>query len=393
MIRLAIYTMHPIQYHVPIFRELSKEENLEVTVLYADTLGLDEEFIPEFNTSIKWDVPLLVGYNYFFVKNFSINRMVGFFSRFNPGMFVHILFKKYDAILIHGYQNFTAWLVLVAAKLSGTKIIFRGEAIPKSRGQAIKHLFTTYVIKYFLSACNAVMYSCSGNRAYWKELSVPNEKMFFIPCAVDNNFFRKEKQRYIHLREKTRSDLGIDSSDLVILFLARFTARKRPLDLIEALGELNHKKIVLLFVGDGPERSAMEAAAQKHSIRSVFTGFINQSELPRYYNLADLFVVISSYDASPKALNEAMNFSIPAIVSEQVGTANDLIREGENGFIVKVGDLNTISNRINFLNRNRGKLSKMGELSRIIVTNWSLENDVKGIKEALSFIQLKKGLK
>lgn len=385
-IKLAVYAMHPIQYHAPIFRELAKAAELETTVLYADTLGLDEEYIDEFKTVIKWDVPLLEGYNYVFFRNYAKKRLSGFFSRINPGMLSHMLVKRYDAVLIHGYQTFSAWLVFLAAKLAGAKVIFRGEAIPKEGKRSWKARLARRAAKFFLAFSDAVMYSCSGNKEYWKELSVPEEKMFFIPCAVDNDFFRREREYHLPQRDAMRRGIGIDLDDFVVLFVARFTERKRPLDLIEAVARIDHENIVLLLVGDGPEREAMERAVKQHGIRAVFTGFVNQRILPRYISLADIFIVISSYDASPKALNEALNFSLPAISSERVGTARDLVHEGENGFVVKVGDQGAIARGIDLLNRDREQARKMGEISANIVLSWSLKNDVKGVLGAAQYV-------
>ncbi len=68
------------------------------------------------------------------------------------------------------------------------------------------------------------------------------------------------------------------------------------------------------------------------------TGFVNQSQLPRYYDLCDVFVLPSERDRWGLAVNEVMNAGKAVIVTDQVGCAPDLIREGENGFVVPVGD-------------------------------------------------------
>lgn len=384
-IELAIYTMHPIQYHAPIFRELAKIEELETTVLYADVLGLAENYNPEFKTVIKWDVPLLDGYTYQFFNNYAWKRISGFFSRINPGIFFHMLICRYDAVLIHGYQTFSAWLVLFAAKLVGTKVIVRGEAISKKGHLSWKGRQARRVVRWFLGCSDAVMYSCTGNRSYWKELDVPEEKMFFIPCAVDNDFFYQERMQYLPEREEMRKELGIDRDDFVVLFSARFTERKRPMDLIEAIAKIDHKKIALLFVGDGPEREKMESRVKQYRIRALFTGFVNQGELPRYYTLADMFAVISSYDASPKALNEALNFSMPAVCSDCVGTAHDLVQDGVNGYVVPAGNIGAIADVVEQLNMDRKLAEKMGEASVGIVADWSLENDARGILAAARY--------
>ena len=130
----------------------------------------------------------------------------------------------------------------------------------------------------------------------------------------------------------------------------------------------------------------MENYVQKYHINAIFTGFVNQTKISKYYSISDLDVVISDYDPSPKAMNEAMNFRLPIIVTDIVGTANDLIKDGENGFVVKVGDVDLISERIDFLNKNRKELLRMGNNSFDIVEGWNFKEDVKGILDAIDYI-------
>ena len=95
--------------------------------------------------------------------------------------------------------------------------------------------------------------------------------------------------------------------------------------------------------------------------------------------------MISDYDPSPKALNEAMNFELPIIVTDVVGTAHDLVVDGVNGYIVKVGDINTIIEKITFLNVNREIAKKMGRRSSEIVDAYTFEKDAFWVGEALEY--------
>ena len=172
----------------------------------------------------------------------------------------------------------------------------------------------------------------------------------------------------------------------MIIFPSRFTNRKRPLDLIQAVALSSRKNIVILFVGDGPNRKKMEDLSLQKGVRSVFTGFVNQQQISKYYSIADMIAIISEYDASPKSLNEALNFNLAAIVSNMVGTAGDLVVEGQNGFIVNVGDIKNLSSKIVSLIDNENLLKKMKINSGILVQNWSLKKDVKGIKSAIDYL-------
>ncbi len=391
--RLAIYAIHPIFYQTPIFKELEAYFRsggyIETQVLFGDDLSLKETHFKEINSKYRPDVPfLLEGYKYKFLRNYAIDARGGFFSRINLEIFKELKNEKYDAILVHGYESLTAWLTMAAAKLTGTKIIWRGEAVLRGNegGNSIKQGLKRFVLKKFFRYCDATLFSCTGNKEYLKYYAVGDDKLFSIPCAVNNEFFQQERERYINRVDNIKFELGIEEDNLVILFSARFTSRKRPLDLLNALTKIDCKKITVLFVGDGPQRKIMEEYCKQNNINVIFTGFVNQTEISKYYSVADLDIVISDYDPSPKAMNEAMNFRLPIIVSSVVGTAYDLVKDGENGFILKVGDIHALAEKINYLNNNREKLIEMGNKSFEIVQNWSYKEDVDGIIEAFNFV-------
>lgn len=387
-IKLAVYSVNPVQYHAPIFRALNKEKDVDTTILFGSDIGSRAFYSRELRTTIEWDIPILKGYQYKFFKNLASENRRGTFSRINFGMFVDILKNRYDAVLIHGYDTISSWIVFLAAKLIGAKIIWRGEATirPVLRQNPIKKFIKHKVLPFYFKKCDAVMYSCTGNRKYIQQFSVKDEKMFLIPCAVDNSFFRERRiidQNELLLK---RQELGILEDDFVVLFSARFTIRKRPLDLIEAVSAIDNKNIVMLFVGEGLERENMEALCEKYNIKSVFTGFSGQKELPKYYSISDLFAVVSDYDASPKSLNEALNFELPVLVTDKVGTSFDLVKDFKNGFIVESRDVKLMSEKIDYLNKNRIIAKEMGKKSLPVSNDWTIENDVKGIMQALNYV-------
>jgi hypothetical protein len=69
--KIAIITSHPIQYQTPLFRELAKNSEVDLIVYFCWNFGVTESLDPEFGRKIKWDTPLLEGYNFKFLKNFS----------------------------------------------------------------------------------------------------------------------------------------------------------------------------------------------------------------------------------------------------------------------------------------------------------------------------------
>ena len=395
--RTAIYALHPITYQTPIFKELTRLIKLrkldhEVEVLFGDDLSLKPIYYEHLSKEVKFDSKLyLNSFTNRFMKNFSTNPRKGFFSRINPSICSRIIIDRYDIVLIHGYETFTSWLALITAKLLFRRVIFRGEAVlegnPYKPGitQKIKRV----VLPLFFKLCDAVVYSCQGNKRYFEFFGVEGSKLFFSPCVVNNTFFLEQRALLEPKRGNNRKELGISQNELVILFSARFTERKRPYDLIHAVANTQNSEITILFVGDGPERQSMEKLVKDTGVKAVFTGFVGPTELSKYYSISDIDIVISSKDPSPKSLNEALLFSLPIIVTDVVGTAYDLVIDGGNGYIVSVGDIDEISKKISFLAENPDVRRAMGDLSANIVSSWTLEAGAEGVLAAINYVREK----
>ena len=123
---------------------------------------------------------------------------------------------------------------------------------------------------------------------------------------------------------------------------------------------------------------------KQYSIRSVFTGLLGQKELAKHYMIADIYALLSDYDASPKTLNEALNFGVPLIASNMLGNAPDILIEGKNGFIVEVGNISQASEKLSYLCENLEEMKKSSmEISKSLLPRWSIEEDVNSIKDLL----------
>jgi glycosyltransferase involved in cell wall biosynthesis len=393
-IKVLVVAKHPVYYTVPIFQAMAADDRLDLKVLYLDDISLREVFHPEINAIFKPDQDLLSGYEYAFVKNLGnyikSKSRDGFFSHFNPSAVAYVLRSRTKYVLVHGYDKSTLWLVLLAAKLSGKKVLFRGEVTDKqestkARLGRVKEWIRNLIVRVYLANCQAVFFSCTGNRNHLRRFLSDDKKLYPFPCAVDNRFHVEQYRILNNDRDEIRTSFGINSNDIVIIFPARITARKRPFDLIEAAAKLKRTNLLLMFVGDGPLCANIESRAHELGVRVKLTGQIQPNKMSAYYVAADVFALLSEYDPSPKALNEAMNYRLPLIVSNAAGTAIDLVKDGENGYIVKVGDINDISSKIEKI-IDGSRLADMGSRSQEIVNSWSISADVESFFGAVNAI-------
>ena len=375
-------------YHVAFYRAVHAAPGLRETVLFLDRYGIEGRFDPEFGTEVKWDTPLLAGYRYKFIRNLTSGVYSGPAMRINPGLIPEIAFGRYDAVLITGYDTFSAWIALFAAKLSGKKTILRAEADLANPSQSLKRRLKDRFLGRVLKLYPAIMYSCEKNRQYFRHFGAADEKLFPVPSAADNAHFLDLRRYAARRRSDLRRVHGIPQNAVAALFVGRHIDRKRPGDLFEAFKRLHawHPRLWAVFVGDGPLRSGMEADARAAGLdRMVFAGFKNLSEVANYYFMADLFVMPSQYDPTPKAVNEAMICGLPVVVSTGVGTANDLVVDDANGLVYETGDVDALAAAIARLSAAPALRAQLGDAAVQAASKWSPETGVQGLVEALEF--------
>jgi glycosyltransferase involved in cell wall biosynthesis len=187
-----------------------------------------------------------------------------------------------------------------------------------------------------------------------------------------------------------RRELGLEPGRPVILYASKLTTRKRCIDLVEAYVRLAAAPGVdppayLLIVGDGVERAALEARVRQSGLSSIrFLGFKNQTEVPRYFDLCDAFVLPSIHETWGLIVNEVMNAGRPVVLTDQVGCQPDMVQDGFNGFVFPALDVGALSNCLRRLIDDPGLRVRMGENSLRLIQQYSFEQDVAGLRGGLA---------
>jgi glycosyltransferase involved in cell wall biosynthesis len=114
-----------------------------------------------------------------------------------------------------------------------------------------------------------------------------------------------------------------------------------------------------------------------------FLGFRNQTELPAFFDLCDVFVLVSKHEPWGLVVNEVMAAGRAVIVGDEVGCAPDLVKNGVNGFTVPAGDIDALVEALCVVTGSAERARRMGEESRRIIDTWSFSEDVAGLRRAL----------
>ena len=392
-IRLAYLVTHPIQYQAPLLCRIAEEPGIDLTVFFCSDLSLKKFYDPEFGKEIKWDVPLVEGYRYEFLPALGRRDQATFWRPFNYGLSRRLREGRFDVLWVHGYARWFNWGAILSAKAQGIKVFIRDDAtlISLSRSFIKRHLKRVFfvILRIF---CDRFLAVGSLNKEYYAYYGIEDDKIILVPWAVDNAFFQTKAQEALGTQEELRNSLGIEPGRPIILCAGKLSERKRARDLLEAYMHLSPDQKsepvpYLLFIGEGQQRQALENRAGETGWNSIkFLGFKNQTELPIYFNLCQVFVLPSVHEPWGLVVNEVMNASRAVIVSDQVGCGPDLVRDGENGFIFQAGDINGLAAALKKVLENPEKCYQMGENSLNIIRKWGFEEDIQGVKKALASV-------
>jgi glycosyltransferase involved in cell wall biosynthesis len=392
-IRLAYLVTHPIQYQAPLLRRIAAEPGIDLTVFFCSDFSLQSYLDPCFGRMITWDIPLTGGYRHEILPALGRKDRLSFWRPFNYGLARRLDRRNFDVLWVHGYNRWFHWLAMAWAKIRGLKVLVRDEAtlISASRNK-LKGLAKRVFFLMLRNLADGFLAIGRLNAQYYQYYGIGPDRIFSVPYAVDNGFFRDQAQGAAAHRERLRAELGLTPGRPIILFASKLSAIKRGADLLEAYIRMSPDQIreptpYLLFVGEGDQRQILETRARATNWTSIkFLGFKNQTELPRYYDLCDVLVLPSVFEPWGLVINEVMNAGRAVVVSDQVGCGPDLVRRGENGEVFKAGDIADLSLALDNLVSNQPKCRALGEKSLEIISKWGIEEDVAGLNKALAAV-------
>ena len=394
--RVLIIASHPVQYAAPLFRLMAQHPQLDILVAYCSLQGAKPGFDPEFMQEIVWDVPLLDGYPWVEVGNLATNARLGsFWGLVNPGLAKLITGGSVDAmIVLTGYMYASFWIALVAAKAKGIPVLFGTDAhgFTPLDGKAWKVGIKQWLLPRIFGLADLVTVPSTAAFRYIHHMGIVESRIQLTPYAVNNNWWI-EKARNAD-RHQVRQQWQVPPDALVVLFCGKLQPWKRPQDVLQAFAQAAVPNAYLVFAGDGPLRSQLKEDVVRLGLsqKVLFTGFVNQSQLPTVYVASDVFVLPSEYEAFGVVVNEAMLCGCPVIVSDQVGANDDLISPGETGMAYPVGNVQALADLLKDLLSNPEQRNSISQQAFQRICEWSPQANVEAVVQGVERVSsIKKG--
>jgi glycosyltransferase involved in cell wall biosynthesis len=409
--RLGILASHPIQYHAPWFRGLAVKFELEVFFAHRQTaqgqadggfgvaFDWDVDLLSGYTHRFLKNVSARPGVNHFsgcdtpeiaeIIRKAESRKQKAESGSgdFNPQLSGFSV-SPFDAFIVSGWQLKCYWQAVRACRRARIPVFVRGDSQLLTPRSPLKRIAKEISHRFLFRQFDGFLYVGRRNREYLRHYGAPGNRLFFVPHLVDNDWFNEKADIARKQRAEIRHQWAIPEDGLCVLFCGKFIPKKRPLDLVAAARLLSastsqlpaprtmHPPIHLLFVGSGELGNHLRhschvvfdaeapvapsarlsdfsiSAFQHFSISAqpppaTFTGFLNQTEMPKAYVAADVLVLPSDGGETwGLVVNEAMACGLPAIVSDAAGCAPDLIDAGKTGFTFPASDAAQLAQRL-----------------------------------------------
>ncbi|MGA2418427.1 MAG: glycosyltransferase [Candidatus Staskawiczbacteria bacterium] len=376
--KIAIISPTTHYYHVPLYRRLASSPEIDLTVYYCSNEAIIGSDVKKtYGATGRFsNEDILNGYSYKFMRNYSLrpSYLRWPFGLVNFGIWQEIKNGKYDAVVLQAWTYLTCYIAFLACLRFKTPVLFMTDANVASESFRPKTriFFKKIILKFLFKKANGFLTAGIANEEFYKYYGVEPQKMvrFYFSWGYEKFFAAAQQTR--SMRGSIRNSLGIKKDDFVVIYVGRLAQEKNPEIILDAFNAISIKNKKLFFVGDGPLRSKIEQQIKKQKIDGVLiTGFQNREKIVDFYAVADVLVLPSSSETWGIVVNEAMCFGLPIIASDQVGAAPDLVKNGYNGFIFPVGDVEGIIGAINnLINLPFSERLSFGRRSSDIIKEW-----------------------
>lgn len=383
---LVVVETHPIQYHVPVYRALQGVCGVPVTVVYGSDVSVHRYRDQEFNADVAWDVDLLGGYSARFLATVAGGGSQDPMAVSARGVGRMIDTVRPEAVLIVGYSPAFHRRAWIGAWRRGLPILFRGETTDLAQTTrrdvaAVRDV----ALRLAYRSCARVLYVGERARRHYRAHGVADDRLVFSPYCVDATPFACAEDDRMRLRTAARAELKIADDQLMLVFSGKLSDRKGVDTIVPAVRRLPpaiRDRVVIVCVGDGTLRPALEADAQAETpVPLIVLGVQPQAGLSRWYHAADLLLLPSRRSETwGLVVNEALQHGLPVVVSDHVGCAPDLI-DVNTGTMCDAGSIESLSAAMTRALVLVGR-AEVRQACRTKVSGYSVDRAAAGLAEA-----------
>jgi glycosyltransferase involved in cell wall biosynthesis len=288
---------------------------------------------------------------------------------------IYGILKKNKYHVAHTHQANAGMAGRLAAMLAGVPIIIHG--LHGSTFYPTQNPLTRrfYILLERIAVKFTTCFTCVGYDLRDRYLKVgvgKKEDYHIIRSGIELEKFYDAGDMSSGEIGRIRKELGAKTEETIIGVVAALEPRKGHIYMIEVAKRLKDKNVKIVFVGDGWYRGELEKKILEDGLEDIIKFLGHRDDVEKIMGACDILVLTSLWEGLPQVLVQGAAVGKP-LVSFAVEGANEVIKDGVNGFIVPIKDVDTLTEKLRYLIENPDKAREIGKKGReVIGDEWEI---------------------
>jgi glycosyltransferase involved in cell wall biosynthesis len=378
-IRVAAIFPEPTPYRAPLLDRVAALPEVDLTVLYsAETVA-----------GRTWHVDLR--HRAVFLRGARLpgaTKLLHHDYPVTPGITRALDAARPHVVVVSGWSTFAAQAAIAWCRLRHVPYVLVVESHDEGPRPGWRRKVKGAVVPRVVGGASGALVTGTLARRSMIARGAPPERVRVFANTIDVEAFGEQANRLAARRTELREWLGAGPDDVVVVSVARLAPEKGLDVLVHAVAEAGDPRLLLVLAGNGPERERLEDLANVRGARLTLAGDLEWEQIVQVYVAADVFALLSEREPWAVVVNEAAACGLPLVLSDRVGAAHDLLRDGENGFVVAAGDADAAAAALRRLAADPALRAAYGARSRELAQDWGYGPSVAGflaaVREAVS---------
>jgi glycosyltransferase involved in cell wall biosynthesis len=363
--RVVFVSPEPTPYRAPLLDRIAALPDVELTVIYA----------AQTVATRQWHVAL--DHTAVFLRGVTVpgaRRVVRHDYPITPSIFDALRSAQPDVVVVSGWSTFASQAALFWCRIRRVPYVLLVESHDAGPKAGWRRTVKTTAVPPILRSAASVLVVGSLARESVVALGADPPRVRVFANTIDVTAWAERADELAGRRSELRAAFGL-AEEVAVLSVARL-APEKGLDVL--LRAATAAGVRPLLVGSGPERAYLETIARD----TIFAGELYEDRVAEAYAAADIFALLSAHEPWGVAVNEAAASGLPLVLSDRVGAAADLLRDGENGVLVPSGDATAAADALRLLGVDPALRQRYGARSRELVSAWGYEPSVEAFVAA-----------
>jgi glycosyltransferase involved in cell wall biosynthesis len=376
-VRVAVVSPEPTPYRSPLFDRVAARSEVDLTVIYAATTVAGRTW----SVQPHHRAVFLGG-----LRAPGLRRLLRHDYPVTPGIGRALRRARPDVVVVSGWSTFASQAAIAWSRARRVPFALLVESHDLGPRATWRRRVKRTVVPRLVRGAASFLAVGSLARDSLVSHGAPAERVRVFANTVDLDLWEERAGRLAARRPELRAELGAGEEDVVVLSVGRLTAEKGFDALVRAAAAVADRRLILAIAGSGPEEAALKELAGELGVRLHLLGDLPESRVAEAYVAGDVFALLSLHETWGVVVNEAAASGLPLVLSDRVGAASDLLRDGENGFLVPAAHVDAAAEALSKLASDEELRRALGDRSRELVAGWgyepSIENFVAAVREA-----------